>query len=369
MKSSRWFSVSDLTHPDPVIQEVIDTWLPRFLRGGIALGDISATIARMRSWDDWGREWMATAAVHEVLGEAAENAGRGAAATAHWEDAARCHHLAYFLSVRDRELHDAGLARMLACYDRALPGMRPGVEKVTIEGTGGLRMVALLSVPAPGSPVLIVLPGLDSTKETRHFARGGWMRLGFAVLSLDGPGQGEASRWSTARPDYEVAVGAAIDWIESRPDLDAGRVGLFGSSLGGYYAPRAAALEPRVRATIANCGPFDWSECWDGLPLVTREAFAHYAGARDADHARRLAAGYTLDGVMGNLNRPLLVVHGSEDPLIPWEQGRRIADEAAGPAEFLLVEGGNHGVNNLSYRWIPYAQDWMVAQLSRPDRP
>lgn len=353
----------DLTHPDPVVQEVLDTWLPRFLRGGIAMGDIVETLRRIESWEDWGREWMATASVHEKLATEAEAAGRVSSATAAWEDAARCHHLAYFLSVRDAELHDRGLASMLQCHDRARPGMSPAVEKVSIDGSDGLRMVGLLSVPKPGSPVVIVLPGLDSTKETRHFSRGGWMRRGFAVLSLDGPGQGEASTWSTARPDYEVAVAAAVDWIESRPDLDAGRIGLFGSSLGGYYAPRAAAFEPRIAAVIANCGPFDWGECWDGLPLVTREAFEHYSGAEDADHARRLAAAFTLEGVMGNLDRPLLVVHGTEDPLIPWEQGRRIADEAGGPTELLLIEGGNHGVNNLSYRWVPYAHDWMVEHV------
>lgn len=357
------FSISDLTHIDPVVQEVLDIWLPRFLRGGIALGDITDTIRRISSWDDWGREWSTTATIHEGLAEEAERDGAFGAATTHWEDAARCHHLAYFLTVRDPELHDAGLRRMLACHDRARPGMQPSVEKVDIEGRDGLHMVALLSVPAPGSPVIIVLPGLDSTKETRHFARSGWMRLGFAVLSLDGPGQGEASLWSTTRPDYEVAVTAAIDWIETRPDLDADRIGLFGSSLGGYYGPRAAAFEPRVRATIANCGPFDWSQCWDVLPVVTREAFTHYSGARDADHALQLAATFTLEGVLPQLDRPLLVVHGELDPLIPWEQGKRIADEAGGPSEFVLIKGGNHGANNLPYRWIPRAQQWMTEQV------
>lgn len=190
------------------------------------------------------------------------------------------------------------------------------------------------------------------------------MARGMAVLSLDGPGQGEASQWSTARPDYEVAITAAIDWLEGRDDLDAARIGLVGASLGGYYAPRAAAHEPRVMATVANCGPYDWAACWDGLPEVTRRAFAHYAGARSPEHALRLAAGFSLDGHLDALDRPLLVFHGSADPLIPWEQGARIAAEAAGPSEFVLVEGGNHGINNYPYRWITRAQDWLADHLT-----
>lgn len=352
--------IGDLQHPDSTVSEVIETWLPRFVSGGIAIGDITATLGGIRTWDDWSRAWTATAAHHERLAAEAEATARTQAATVAWEDAARCHHLAYFLSVDDPEEHDAGLGRMLACHDRARPGMNPAVEKVTIDGVNGLKMVALLSSPNAGAPVLIVLPGLDSTKETRHSSRAGWMQRGFAVLSLDGPGQGEASRWSTARPDYEVAVTAAVDWIESRPELDARRIGLYGSSLGGYYAVRSAAFEPRISAVIANSGPFDWGKCWEGLPIVTRKAFAHYAGARDADHARELASSFTLEGVLERLDRPLLVVHGSDDPLIPWHEGKRIAAAAAGPALFHLVEGGNHGINNLPYRWIPMARDWMV---------
>ena len=346
-------------HPDPIVREVIDVWLPRFLGSGIPIGDITNTLGRVKSWEDWGREWMATATVHEVVATEAGEAGRLKTAADAWELAARCHHLAYFLSVRTPEIHDEGLRRMLGCYDRAYAGLRPVVQKVSIVGPDDLEMMALLSIVEPGAPIVIVLPGLDSTKETRHGARAGWMARGFSVLSLDGPGQGEASQWSTARPDYERAITATVDWIEARDDIDASRIGLFGSSLGGYYAPRAAALEPRIKAVVGNCGPFNWAECWDILPVVTREAFAHYSGADDIDHARALAEEFSLEGVMSHLDRPLLVVHGSDDPLIPPEQGRRIVDEAGGPAEFVLVDGGNHGISNLRYRMVPLVHDWM----------
>jgi pimeloyl-ACP methyl ester carboxylesterase len=65
------------------------------------------------------------------------------------------------------------------------------------------------------------------------------------------------------RPDYEATAAAAIDYLTARGDVDADRIGVNGASLGGYYAARVAAHEPRVKATVANCGPYDWAECFD----------------------------------------------------------------------------------------------------------
>lgn len=351
-------------HQDPLIQEALEVWMPRFLNGGIDFSDIQRTVGRMRSWDDWGPQWVAAAEVMEQHALEAWDAGRRLTAVQLTQRASAYYHMAYFIYTRDPEVHDRGLRKMIECHDRVLESMEPPVEKVRVPFEDS-HLVALVSLPrgVERPPVVIFIPGLDSTKETRHQARGGYLRRGMAVMSLDGPGQGETSQWLTIRPDYEKAVGAAIDYLEQRGDVDASRVGLSGVSLGGYYAPRAAALEKRVTACVGSCGPYDWHECLSIVPQVTREAFQHYSGAATVEEAFQNARPMTLEGVAGRITCPLLIVHGKLDPLIPWQQGQRIVEEARGPKRFELFEQGNHGVNNQGYLSGPLMADWLAEQL------
>ncbi len=360
--------ITPLLHDDPLVRQVMETWTPRFLNAGIPIGDIARTVSQVKTWDDWVGAWMQTGHRHEERGDRLAAIGSTSRAAGAWLLASRCYHVGYHVATRDLDLHAEGLTRMLESHDKALPHVRPAVEKISV-GDGADRIVGLLSLPPSNGPVpvAIFLPGLDSTKETRHGAAGGWVADGYAVISMDGPGQGEASRWSTIRPDYEVAVSAMIDWIVEQPWANGQRIALVGGSLAGYYAPRAACFEHRLAAVVGNCGPFDWAECWDLIPQVTRDAFQHYSGAADAAEAKVLAAELTLEGIADQITTPLLVVHGDRDPLIPWEQGKRIVDEASGPAEFVLVEGGNHVVNNFPYESGPVIREWVGRQLGLID--
>jgi 2,6-dihydroxypseudooxynicotine hydrolase len=211
-------------------------------------------------------------------------------------------------------------------------------------------------------PLVLLIPGLDSTKEEFFGWEDVFLSRGMATLSLDGPGQGETGLSSSIEPAYEGPVAAALDFLERRADLDVGRVGLAGVSLGGYYAPRVAAYEKRVKAAVGVSGPFDFAACWETMPRPTREAFQHHVGASSEDEAHVKAAGLNLYDAAPLLEQPYLAITGRHDRLIPWEQTKRQADEAPG-GEFILYEEGNHVCNNLPYLYRPLAADWLREKL------
>ena len=78
-----------------------------------------------------------------------------------------------------------------------------------------------------------------------------FLERGMATLAFDGPGQGEAEYDLAICPEYERPVGAVIDWLSKRTDIDSEKLGIWGVSLGGYYAPRAAAFDHRIKACIS----------------------------------------------------------------------------------------------------------------------
>ena len=173
--------------------------------------------------------------------------------------------------------------------------------------------------------------GLTSPKEEMDSNEAVFLARGMATLAFDGPGQGEAEYELAIRGDYEVPVKSVFDWIETRADLDAARVGLWGVSLGGYYAPRAAAFEKRAKACIALSGPYDWAELWPSLNPLTREAFRVRSKCPTPEaaleHRRRL----TLKGVASNITCPLFIVAGKLDSHRAGKEAERLAPAMRGP--------------------------------------
>lgn len=350
--------------PDARVESAIAHWAPRFVSNGVPLADFEEVTAGIERWEDWCGAWCRRAAVHEELGRKALAQGFGLSAGEHLTRAAVCYHFAKFVFVVDYEQMKAAHARAVECRQLALPHLQPPGERVLVpyEGT---RLAAILRKPPAVTrpPVVVMCMGLDSTKEEMDSNEVVFLNRGMATLTFDGPGQGEGEYELAIRGDYEAPVKSVIDYIESRDDLDATRVGVWGLSLGGYYAPRAAAFEKRVKACVALSGPYDFGDLWNTLPELTRETFRVRSKLDTPEAARKHAATLSLKRVAAKINCPLLVITGKLDRIVPWEDTERVVREASGPAEFLLIEDGNHVVNNRIYRYRAQSGDWMAVHL------
>lgn len=355
---------------DKYVKHARESWLARCTLNGVNASDFMDITGSIESWDDWCEAWSARAAIHEEFGRAALAARKYVSAADHLCRAAITYHFGEYVFVNDTVQQRAAHDKAVACHTLALPYMDPPGERVLIpyQNTG---LAAILRKPRGyrgRRPVVLMVMGLDSTKEELMTVETEFLRRGMATLAFEGPGQGELQYDLPIRYDYENVAGPVVDWVMKRDDLDGNRIGISGISLGGYYAPRTVAFEKRIRACIANGGPYDWGALWEGLPDLTRNAFRARSHSASFEQAGERAKLLTLEGVANRIECPLFVIAGGLDTVCPPEDAKRLAAEAKGPVELLVIEDGHHVAHNRPYRHRPQSADWMAAQLGVPAR-
>jgi dienelactone hydrolase len=349
--------------PDERVRQATTHWVNRFVSNGTDYPDFQATLARIDRWADWCREWGETAGRYENFAESAEAAGRTLTAGQAWRRAGLCWHWGKFVFVDYPDEQRRAHERAVACFAKGAGSLTPPARRVEIP-YAGRTLPGYLRVPegSPKPPVVIMLPGLDSVKEELQATAEYLLRRGLATLAVDGPGQGESEYELSIEPAYEKVTAAVVDFLEQSTEIAPGRIGLFGVSLGGYYAARSAAYEPRLTAVVDLAGAYRFDADWESLPGLTRAAFQHRSGADTPAEARRRAGLLTLEDAAGRIKMPFLVVHGGSDRLIPAEHARRLAAEAPG-ADLVLYPDGNHGVTNYAFQSRSLMADWLAEKL------
>lgn len=241
--------------------------------GSADLGEIFAIAARITpgDLDSWYDAWFAAGKDNRDLADAEAAQGHVYTATQAYLRASEYFRSAYFFTRRHytrAPLQTAWQAAREAFW-KALPNLGIPAERIAIPFEGMSLPGYLFLPPASaaatlagdgGVPVLIFPAGYDGpAEETYSLGAVEAAARGFAVVTFDGPGQGEMlyTHGVPFRPDFETVAAAALDVVEGRDGLDAARVGIVGRSFGGYLAPRAAQAEPRITALTADPAQVD----------------------------------------------------------------------------------------------------------------
>jgi dienelactone hydrolase len=353
----------------------------RPLREASAGGENAGTGDFLRVWTDLTDTLVAQA-------EAAEKAG-------HHRTAGQIYARATNYLVNAERMQAAHSAERLATYRRCLELMQrsfaladPLTTRVAVPYEGTTLPSYFTRAPAADQgpvPVMVLWNGLDSTKEHQYLS--GFSKelaaRGISTLMVDCPGSGEALRLQnlTARIDTEAWATACVDHLQSRADVRRDRIGLAGWSLGGYYAPRAAAFDKRIALVVAWGANHDWGAVQRArLDREGERPVPHYWehvlwvwGHDDLDTFIEFADGINLDGIVEQITVPFLICHGENDRQIPLRYAHRSYDQAVNSPErelrvFTAAEGGAEhiGLDHLPYV-STYIADWVTGTFSELD--
>lgn len=285
-------------------------------------------------------------------------------------------HVVFANNDEKRYLHGS----LMRCYDRVRALAPYRIEHLDIPWNGTTVSGNLHLRPGPEpAPLVFFIPGCDVTKES--WPNPSWnqaLQRGLHVFSFDGPGQGESNlRGTRLTPDnYELAAGAALDYLLQRPEIDPQRVGIYGLSFGSLWALRFAARERRVRAVAAP-----WATYCDLYYLMTEESprfkqlFAFLTQSTSEAEIDEVASRMSLGGLAEQIQCPTLLMSGEYDPRSPLEEVYRVFDAIKAPKELWvfadqhhhtsLVGGGRRSLWEADVHGV--ACDWLRDRLD--DRP
>lgn len=314
--------------------------------GAAEIGECIDTVARISKDDleSWITEWNRTAARVAAIAQEQLDRGDTVAARSAFLRAANYFRAAEFYATHDDPRQDEAWQRSRECFVTAAPLLPYPPEPVEfLFDDACLPGYFVAGVGDGPRPTLVAISGFDGSGEELYYWIGpAAAERGWNCVIFEGPGQRGALHLNPGlvlRPDYEAPVAAVIDYAVRRPEVDSSRLALIGYSLGGFLATRAAAFEPRIRATIANSLVVDvggaFKAVWPkvlqtSFPQLVDTTFDVLARLRPdirwgMDHARWAMgvahphdffaawAPFTLWGTENKLVSPLLCMIGEDE--------------------------------------------------------
>lgn len=334
------------------------TW--RILSQDVSPWELERLRDEIQTWDQWFDVFSRAAERHLGIADRAVADGHPLTAGRAYIRAGLFYHWATFLYGHDQERFLAGMEAMDRCWELAAPLVDPPMELFEVPFEGVSLPGYLIRPPGvERPPIVLLVPGGDSTKEELYdFARHIVAR-GMAAAAFDGPGQGSVSIRMKMRPDFEVPIRAVTDRLVARDDLDGDRLAVGGISYGGLFACRAAAFDDRVKAAVSVSSWYTPAGRFPTIDRVSQAALRQYMG----DDPEAMMNSITMAGAAERITVPLLQVYGGLDKASPPEHAYRVEDEVKGPTTTVVFDDGVHVCNNLHHIVRPLIGDWLADRL------
>jgi dipeptidyl aminopeptidase/acylaminoacyl peptidase len=363
--------------------------------GGAEIGEVNRIGLRLKKCvgddDAWFREWAREARTVDDRGRELIANGFTRSGAQYLQRASAYYHVGErFLQPKSEEGMEAYMRGVLAFRDAARYLMRPHIEHVQVPyGATSLPAMYVHAERANNGdkvPAMVFFDGLDVTKEIQYFKGvADLVSRGIACLIVDAPGNGESIRFRNLylRHDTEHYATPVFDYLSARPEVDEKRIGVMAISLGGYYAPRAAAYEQRFACCLAWGAQWDYQKIWlnrferlarsvtPALSVASKH-IEWVLNANSKEDALKRLEPFKLDGVVQKITCPFLMLHGEGDEQIPLAEARKCFDAVGSKRKIMKIftreEGGYHHcqIDNQSV-CSAYMWDWLE-QVLEPAR-
>ena len=321
--------------------------------------DVEQVVSRLSSLepDLWGKEWGKIGSKYESLAEEQQRQGRS-------KEAGATYYLAYEYFRIGRYPVPSSPEKM-NCYKGALrtflkaaPRMEPPLERVEMPFEGK-KVVGYLQIPKESDrpPVVMHWGGVDGWKEDRRSNSDGLLRMGLACFTIDMPGAGENPCLGSDLT-AERTFSAAINYLETRKDIDGKRIACMGGSFGGYWAAKLAHVEAKRLRGAVNWGAGvhrTFQEEWlrPALTLTASQylmgpaslldARSYIFGVKTLEETLKIAPSLSLvaQGLIDQPCAPLLCINGKEDDQHPISDLYLLAEHGS-PKDLRIIAGAGH---------------------------
>jgi dienelactone hydrolase len=336
-------------HPDPDIRGV-------------------ARRVKMFNLESWHAEWMAVAQKNEELASGFEKDNRKVTAHEFYLRAADFYRRAVVYMPEDDPRMMPTYKKLEQTFNKAWSLVTPPFERVQIPYEG--HILPALFFPGRGKPgtrlpVVYNYGGADGILlRGEDGGAGQYVRRSMSFIDVDGPGHGGMLREKRlyAPPDSERVAKAVIDYLVTRSDVDPNRIGLHGSSMGGYSGPRCATAEKRIKAVAVWSGAYNLvNDIFDYYPPI-QDRLRWLMGAKDLNEAREKIKEFTLEGRATKIECPLLVGYSHDDRVMDPRGALKLYENAVNSPDRSMLDGVGHGEKRFDRR--TYIADWFMKQLN-----